>query len=241
MIAAAAMTEISVPRSLWLSVLGILIVFLVLVFLMVIIIIMTAIIRKAAGKTTAAALSGANGAAGASGDASPALDTSGEASGSVIPWQAASTQDASQDSSQVVTQILPFAAQLQVSATDAGPAATAENDRSAAEAAAVLSDAAAAEAEYSEVRKFKVVVDGVEYEVDAAVSLSEVLAVATASEPDTAPEPAAPEPSASADRPEGYTETRRFRVVVDGVEYEVDAEIDEIDSRPVQPMLKREG
>ena len=124
MIAAEAMTKISIPESLGLSVLGLVIVFIVLVFLMVIIYVMTAIIRKISSK--------------------PATVI-----GRVdVPIQPVSKVDTKSDT----------------------PLPAAPVTEASVDTVSVLAEPAAAPAtdpEFLAARKYRVVVDGVEYEVDA--------------------------------------------------------------------------
>ena len=179
---AKPMENITIPESLGLSVLGMLIVFTVLVFLMAIIYIMTSIIRKTKNKQEKTI-------SGADAPAEPPLPT--------LP---------------------PIEVDLQktaATAADTGQAPITETGRQTARPASQLE---AAELRQGDVvfreqpvqRRYKVIVDGVEYEVGAQTD--ETVAVRAAQ-----PSPASQQQAKT---------IRKYRVVVDGAEYEVDAETD---------------
>ena len=185
MIIAAVRVDVTIPETLGLSVLGMVIVFIILVFLMVIIYIMTAIIKKLTNKPIAVT-----------------------------------------ESAHAPSTVLPPGEQISDAAVS--PASTAE---ATVETAPILEDSAAIhyrEPKFSTARKYRVVVNGFEYEVDAATgeavpgsSASEPLDSATLGQavPATTEETHAPMATAAQE----FSGVRKYRVVVNGLEYEVDA------------------
>ena len=201
MVAAADMTNISIPGSFGISVLGMVIVFIVLIFLMIIVYIMTAIVRKVAAKPAAAAVT-----AGAAAVSPATIETkavamavAGLEPGSEA--EAESASDVPEDSDFTDEPELPY------------PAAT--------------------DVEAPSSRKYRVIVNGVEYEVDAGTgdtTLSSTLDMPTAAEAaetkprhDAVTQASTALPTASAFESES-TGIRKFKVIVNGAEYEVDSE-----------------
>ena len=194
MIVINSMTNVSIPESLGVSVLGIIVVFLVLVFLMVIIYIMTAVYKKSSKK----------------------------------PATAAAAADKSVSSAPPPPADLPPAGPTP---TDPVP----DDPVPAAPASAEQTSAPVAAPEPSVPKKYRVIVNGMEYEVDAETGDS--ASYQTLSEPesplvsvDAVPEAqAAPMVQAVLSSAQGQTfefsGIRKFTVVVDGKEYEVDAEM----------------
>ena len=182
-----SMTNVTIPETLGVSLLGMFVVFLVLVFLMVIIYIMAGVYKKASGKPAKAQ-----------------ADT-----------PSAAPVTAMDD--------LPPASPIPAEPVLAAQTAQAVTEQSAAPAAEPMP---------SVPKKYRVIVNGTEYEVDAetgdsAASLSPSEPESPAVSVDAAPEsPAAPavRPPAQAATPE-FSGIRKFMVVVDGKEYEVDAEM----------------
>ena len=187
---ANSMTDVTIPESLGVSLLGLCVVFLVLVFLMVIIYIMSAIYKKASAKPT----------------------TAGETSAAPAPSADVPPPTQAVAATAAITQAPAEAASAeQVTAAPAAPVAAQKP---------------------SAPKKYRVIVNGKEYEVDAETG--DTAPVLTASEPeapavsvDTAPEvqspPVARSP-AQASKLE-FSGIKKFKVVVDGKEYEVDAEM----------------
>ena len=196
MIAATEMTDITIPTSLGLSVLGMVIVFFVLVFLMVIIIVMTAIIRRLSTRAATAI---------------------GSADGSAVPFQ----------------HIEPVS-DVPVSAVQALEETAAAESSPEPEAAPATAPEAAVTTSpepypvFPVTRKYRVIVDGAEYEVDAesgeSVPTFSAPEPAAAAAPVKAVQAATAVPADSSVAVSELKGVRKYRVVVNGVEYEVDAE-----------------
>ena len=181
---AAAMENVSITEALGLSVLGMIIVFVVLIFLMAIIFVMTAIIRK---RRTSEKLSTAAGVA-----KSPAQ-----------PEQLTQTTDSST---------------LQTSEQD--------SDSPVSSTSTPAPDPLAVE---DRIRTYRVVVGGVEYKVEAEVEETATEEGTPSAPVQAAPATQAPEAPASvpAATPAGskaFSGSRKFKVVVNGVEYDVGAQ-----------------
>ena len=194
-LAASDLTNISIPKALWLSLLGMVIVFVVLVFLMVIIYVMTGIIRRFSGKPVAAAAG-----AGPAGAPPPEIGRIADA-----PEPPTPVQDAAQDA-----------------ARDAASAVS----LASASASDLPAPAPAPLREYRAPQKYRVIVNGVEYEVDAETGEGSPDSTAPAPDTPATPEQDIPAPDAPASAPPMDAEvTRKFRVIVNGAEYEVDAQV----------------
>ena len=215
MIAITAMTNISIPESLGLSALGLLIVFIVLIFLMVIIIIMTAIIRKLSKKPAMVAVDAGNQAApplpdGSSADilAPPAPVTEATAPSTpeisepiAAPTPAPKFVDAKKY--RVIVNGYEYIVDAETGeTTPASPAP--EPVASAPIPEPEFTEVPFSAPVSSETRKYKVIVDGVEYVVDAETGATEMASTFTPV----------------------FTEARKYKVIVDGAEYVVDAETD---------------
>ena len=193
--------KVTIPEALELSLLGMIVVFVVLVFLMCITYILAVVFKPRKAKQTAAVVEGA------------------------------------------VTNALAAApAEAAVAALElAAPAEAAAEEPSQAEAAA---DTAAEEPAPSEVigyadterqRQFKVIINGVEHSVDAVVSESEPGASGGAPLPAGEPAVSAPRASAAqapvsaqtAGRQPASEQQRQFRIIINGAEHMVGAEITE--------------
>jgi len=133
------------------------------------------------------------------------------------------------------------AGETSLASAPALPAETPQTDQAVAATAAIAQASAATEPAVppkpSVPKKYRVIVNGTEYEVDAETG--DAAASPTVSEPETpavsvdaAPEAAAVRPSARASTLE-FSGIRKFKVVIDSKEYEVDAEMGETVNKPV--------
>ena len=204
---AAAMENITIPVSFGLSLLGMVIVFIVLIFLMVIIYIMTALIRKTTAKPAMAE---------GNADLAEAFEITGEQSqDALIPA----------DSLQVEPSSSPA---LQTEPEAVEPSAAAEPEEPS------VSDVLTVEV--ITVKKYRVVVNGAEYEVDSETGEIVPGLAAPAPESEASEEPAVSDGAEI----EIYTE-KKYRVVVNGMEYVVGSETGEIAPGPATPAIKPPG
>ena len=241
MILAAAMEKVTIPESLGLSLLGMVIVFFVLIFLMAIIYIMTAIIRRASSKPAMAEGSAGlkaealtvGGQPQAARTAVDSLHKEPSSAATSSTTTVAAGQSTAAKPEEPVAPSVPDAPAIEVFTAkkykvivngseyevDAetgeivpGPAAPAPE----APIEAPVSGAPAIEVFTA--KKYRVIVNGSEYEVDAGTG--EIIPGSAV----PAPEQEQPIEAPVSDAPaiEVFTQ-KKYRVIVDGVEYKIDA------------------
>ena len=220
------MSEISLPYALGLTVLGMAIVFIVLVFLMIIIFVMTALIRRYSVKPAVTAESAV------AADALSAPD--GIAQDTMISETTAAqgvSEAATLESPTTESAVPEPAMAIAESAADVESSAAVQGDPSAA-----LTPTKTAPTP----KKYRVIINGVEFEVDAEYGLGAPVSTSPQPEAPAAPDGAAPGTSVLI--PTGATfamasDTKKYRVVVNDIEYEVDAVTD---AAP-EPVLTTSG